>query len=380
MYEPSYWEKESVFKNIDVCIIGSGIVGLNAAIHLKTSIPSLHVAVVERSFIPYGASTRNAGFACFGSMTELLDDLEKESENEVFERVKQRWNGLNKLRKLIGDNSLDYEPLGGYEVFTEDDTSNFNRCGEKISHFNSILKEITNCEDTYSDADERIERFGFKGVKHLILNRCEGQINTGKMMHTLVEFAQRNGVSIINGLGVSEIKNNGSSVAVLCENGFSFHAKRLRVANNGFADKLIPGIAVVPARAQVLITKPVDDLKIRGSFHYDKGYYYFRNVGDRILFGGGRNLNFQGETTMEFGITLEIQQRLESLLKDMILPGQKFEIDMRWSGIMGLGSSKSTILRKVDGNIFCAVRMGGMGVAIGSLVGEQGADMVLQSL
>ena len=37
-------------------------------------------------------------------------------------------------------------------------------------------------------------------------------------------------------------------------------------------------------------------------------------------------------------------------------------------------------IKKVEENIFCAVRMGGMGVAIGSLVGEDAAEMVSRSL
>jgi len=380
MYEPSYWEMDSVFKNIDVCVIGSGIVGLNAAIHLKTSRPSLHVVVVERSFLPYGASTRNAGFACFGSMTELMDDLEKESENEVFSRVELRWKGLNKLRKLLGDSCLDYEPLGGYEVFTDADSDSYEKCSSKLEHFNKLMKNITGQSETYAVADDHINNFGFNGVSHLIQNKHEGQINTGKMMHALVDMAREKGVCLINGLGINEIKNGDNEVLLNCENGFDFTAKRLLVANNGFVQKLLPELAVTPARAQVLITQPVEGLKVKGSFHYEKGYYYFRNVEDRILFGGGRNLDFVGETTTEFGITGKIQQRLEELLRSVILPDKKFEIDMRWSGIMGTGSSKSTILKKVNGNIYCAVRMGGMGVAIGSVVGEQGAELILQSL
>jgi gamma-glutamylputrescine oxidase len=53
---------------------------------------------------------------------------------------------------------------------------------------------------------------------------------------------------------------------------------------------------------------------------------------------------------------------------------------MRWSGIMGIGPSKSPVIQQVNENVFCAVRMGGMGVAIGSLVGESGAEMVLKTL
>jgi hypothetical protein len=38
-------------------------------------------------------------------------------------------------------------------------------------------------------------------------------------------------------------------------------------------------------------------------FHLEKGYYYFRNINDRILLGGGRNLDFEGETTTSHDTT-----------------------------------------------------------------------------
>ncbi|MEG2101061.1 MAG: FAD-dependent oxidoreductase, partial [Flavobacterium sp.] len=108
----------------------------------------------------------------------------------------------------------------------------------------------------------------------------------------------------------------------------------------------------------------------------DRGYYYFRNIDDRILLGGGRNLDFEGETTTEFGQTKIIQNKLEELLKNVILPNQDFKIAHRWSGIMGVGNSKSSVVAQLSENVFCGVRLGGMGVAIGSLIGTELADLI----
>jgi glycine/D-amino acid oxidase-like deaminating enzyme len=108
----------------------------------------------------------------------------------------------------------------------------------------------------------------------------------------------------------------------------------------------------------------------------DKGYYYFRNFENRILFGGGRNLDFEGETTTELNQTKKIQNRLEELLKEVILPNTDYKIAHRWSGIMGLGSAKKPIVEQLSGHVYCGVRLGGMGVAIGSLIGQELADLV----
>ncbi len=75
-------------------------------------------------------------------------------------------------------------------------------------------------------------------------------------------------------------------------------------------------------------------------------------------------------------MTEQIQSAIEKLLKEIILQGVEYKIEQRWSGIMGLGESKSPIIQEVKPNIYCAVRLGGMGVALGYLVGKEVADLV----
>ncbi len=86
--------------------------------------------------------------------------------------------------------------------------------------------------------------------------------------------------------------------------------------------------------------------------------------------GGGRNLDIKNETTTDFELNSTIQNYLTDFLKHTILPNQLFEIDQRWTGIMGIGNEKMPIIKSMSNNVVCAVRMGGMGVAIGSLVGQ----------
>jgi glycine/D-amino acid oxidase-like deaminating enzyme len=63
-------------------------------------------------------------------------------------------------------------------------------------------------------------------------------------------------------------------------------------------------------------------------------------------------------------------------LKEEILPGQAVEIDYEWSGIMCVGAEKKPIIRSLNKNVHAGVRMGGMGVAIGSAVGEALSKLV----
>jgi glycine/D-amino acid oxidase-like deaminating enzyme len=375
-YELSYWEQESFFKNIDVAVIGSGIVGLAAAIHLKMLEPNSRVAILERGTLPTGASTRNAGFACFGSMTELLDDLTHMPEDAVLGVVEKRWTGLQRLRALVGDDNLDFQQLGGYELFNEHETIIFQQCVERIPDFNDKIGRITGQKEVYKVADEQLSSLGFSGIEHLILNQPEGQVHTGKMMAALLRIARGKGVEIFNGLGIQQLVDGSDGVELATTFGWTLRVPRVLVAVNGFARQLLPHLDLYPARNQVLLTKPIPELRIKGCFHYDRGYFYFRNIDGRVLLGGGRNLDFETEKTPEFGSNSLIRSALEKLLHEVICPGQPVEIESWWTGIMGLGPVKQPIIERVSQHVVVAVRLSGMGVAIGTLVGQEGAALL----
>ena len=367
----SYWEIKNWFANVDYTVVGSGIVGLHASLRLRERFPNSKIIVLEKGILPQGASTKNAGFACFGSLSEIIDDLKFHSEEEVINLIKKRWEGLKLLRTRIGDEKLDFKPFGGYELFLKEHESDYLECINKLPLINEILKPLFKA-DVYS---KEIDRFGFNGIfESVIFNPFEGQIDTGNTMQELLKQAAANDILILNQQKVTSFNDNGTNVEVALGD-FSFKTQKLLFATNGFASELTKG-DVKPARAQVLITQPIPNLHLKGTFHFDKGYYYFRNFGDRILFGGGRNLDFQGEATDEFGETQLIQNHLEKLLKEVILPNQDFTIDHRWSGIMGLGASKNPIVEPISNNVYCGVRLGGMGVAIGSLIGTELADLI----
>ena len=61
---------------------------------------------------------------------------------------------------------------------------------------------------------------------------------------------------------------------------------------------LLPNIGITagitPARGQIIVTEPIDDLPWTGCHHFDEGFYYFRNIGNRVLLGGARNQDFDG--------------------------------------------------------------------------------------
>lgn len=369
----SYWEASSFLNNIDDLIIGGGIVGISTALELKKNSPERNIVVVERDPFSAGASTKNAGFACFGSASELIDDLQVMPEDEVFILVKRRYAGLLNLQNLLGKESMDYLPCGGIELFRKGDEELFDLCLSKLDYLNEQLEKTLGFRP-YSRMEVLPNFEGHKKFIGGIFNSHEGSINSGKMMLALIAKAQAAGVRFINGLNILNVAQKSNSVSVEWD-GYSNEVERVFVCVNGFARTLMPELDVRPARNQVVVTSELSKPIPAGTFHVDKGYIYFRPIGNRLLIGGFRNTDLTNEETDEFGLSESIQTNIKQFIDDYLLPQNSYSLEYRWSGIMGLGPTKTTIVKRHSNNIFIGVRMGGMGVAIGTLVGKELSEL-----
>ncbi|MEN9339963.1 MAG: hypothetical protein RIQ62_1275 [Bacteroidota bacterium] len=373
----SVWERNSLLQ-ADHVVIGAGIVGLCTAYYLKQRFPAQRVLVLERGCIPAGASTRNAGFACMGSASELLDDLQDRSEEDMLALFLFRKQGLERLRQLLGDDQIGYQAKGSYELIMPQD---LEVLGE-LPYLNKVISELIGNEP-FSIDNESISRSKFSptNVLAMIRNHCEAQIDTGMMMRSLKEKVMRSGIEVLGGCIVQSIEEYPHQVEIICrqlgaESLFRFVAADVCVCTNAFTLDLIKGLDIVPGRGQVLLTKPIPNLPFQGIYHFDKGYYYFREYQGAVLFGGGRNKDFETERTSNEGLNPLIQADLIEKLKEIILPGRDFEIDLQWSGIMAFGATKEPIVLAHSSRIFLGVRMGGMGIAIGSEVGFRLASLI----
>ncbi|WP_462248770.1 NAD(P)/FAD-dependent oxidoreductase [Ekhidna sp.] len=367
----SLWEKQS-FLSPDILIIGAGITGLSAAATLKEQSPDLEIAVLERGVLPSGASTKNAGFACFGSVSELINDIEDLGEEGMLGLVEKRWDGLQKTCQRLGRANIDIQVKSGYElVFNNTDIL------DQIDHVNTILQPFFQTE-VFKTSDSKIQEFGFNNTSHLIENHLEGQLDTGKLVSTLWKYCAEIGIQIYTGCEVLKINEESDFVTVECKS-LSFRSRKVGICTNAFTKNIVnKQLDIAPGRGIVMCIQPEQSLNFEGTFHYEEGYYYFRDYYGKLLFGGGRNLVIHEETTTEFGINKKIKEKLLSDLEEIILPDQKFQIELEWSGIMAFGENKEPIIEVISEKIVQGVRLGGMGVAIGSLVGEEVAELLLK--
>ncbi|HVX51027.1 MAG TPA: FAD-binding oxidoreductase [Chitinophagaceae bacterium] len=373
----SVWEREVYYNHKQVVIVGAGLAGLWSAIELKRRNSQLKILMLEKGVIPGGASTRNAGFACFGSPTELLHDAGTIGAENMLTITEMRYKGINKIRSFFGDKAIEFDPCYGYELL-DDKYNNAGELDDKLAWLNKQLQLITGQEQTFLRDNKKLKQFNFNNLKNLIENKLEGGLHSGKLVQLLTRYARDRGVEIMTGMEVKGYTKSGNIVHVHVSNNEDITCDKLLISINGFTSNLIKNTPITPARGQVLLTAPIPSLPFSGTFHADEGFYYFRNLGDRVLLGGARNKAFQEEATTQEGITTLIQSELEQFLKEKILPGRLFTIENRWSGIMGFTSSKQPVAEEVEPGIFMLIACNGMGVALTPVMAEKMATLMLE--
>jgi glycine/D-amino acid oxidase-like deaminating enzyme len=375
----SYWEKTALLDR-EVVIVGGGLVGLSTACSLLEQRPGLDVLVVDRGALPAGASTRSAGFACFGSPSEIAADVDAEGPEPARALVAERWLGLQRLRARFTDAEIRYEACGSHDLLRPEQRGVLERLGA----LNDLLRPVLGGDAFRAAPPDSLARFGFprERVAALVAIPAEGALHPGFLMRALLARAQRLGAEVLHGVEVEALEEGPNAVEVRVHHAplgerFGFRAGQVGVCLNAFARRLLPELDVVPGRGQVLVTEPVADLPFRGTFHRDEGDLYFRTIDGRVLLGGGRHSDVAGETTDRLETTAAIQTLLERFLAEVVLPGRSVRIEHRWAGIMAFGRERAPILERVSPRTCVGVRMSGMGVAIGSRVGDRLADLLL---
>lgn len=378
MRQISVWEQESFFAPQDVVIVGSGLVGLWSALYLKKKHPKLKVALIDSGDIPTGASTRNAGFACFGSLSEVVYDAKTMGTEKMLSLVEMRYKGLERIRKHFSKGVIGFELCGGYELYDQRNSCSSEELIQQIDYINSLVRPITGEKKTYRLADDEAAHFGFGHTRHLVGTRLEGSLHSGKLVQALLHEVQGMGVQVFSATKLRSFSPGEKYITLQTSLPVEIRTKQLLLCTNAFTKELLPEADIVPARGQILVTTPIEALPWEGTFHSDEGFYYFRNLGKRVLLGGARNKAFDEERTTELHTSDLIQSELERYLDEVVLPQFKgrYTIENRWSGIMAMGSEKMPIVKEVQPNVFCAVRMSGMGVALAPVVAKQVAEMM----
>ena len=384
----SYWEARTWLEDLDVLVVGAGIVGMSAALHARALHPGARIAVVDRSPFTDGGSTRNAGFACFGSPEELAQDREVLGDAAAADLVRTRLEGLGLLRNLLGDQHIGFDQTGSHALLRP------GRPVPDLASLNAWLAPVTGLGQTFVAPAHPPRGIAPELTAHATFSPLEGLIDTGRMVARFRSLLAAADIPVLHGLAATDLGcTPGPSPRpriVLHRSppppqpqpqprpqpdSLPLSPASVVLATNAFASQLIPGLDVAPAANRVLVTAPLPACPLRGTFHVDAGYLYFREVHGRVLIGGGRHFPEAADDAAGDAV----RQRLIEELGMWVPAARGATIEYDWTGLLGVGAARVPIVRtapEVAPGVIVAVRMGGMGVAIGTAVGKAAAELV----
>lgn len=359
----------------DLLIVGGGFTGLSAAHFAHISNPSLRIAVVDQQ--SYGqsmASTRNAGFACFGSPTEILSDIQNEGIEQAMARVKLRCQGIQLWLEMFSARDFDYTPDGGLEVFHSTESSIYEKTLDKLSLLNSELERHIGRKEVFSPShginDSLCYGIGIAG---------EAGLHPGKLHACLLTSLQSKPIAFLNGIAIPPLKHwiKKKDVWHIPTTSGWIISEFVLLANNAGLSQLSEN--TVPGRGQVILTEPFDHGLPSGTYHAREGYMYFRTLGDRILLGGGRDAFRQQEETLNTTGTKEVKHYLEDYLTTHICPGRQVSVAEHWAGVMAFTKNqrKELLSKFLENKVLTVGRMGGMGVAIAPRAAQDAVHQLL---
>ena len=351
--------------NCDVLVVGAGIVGLAAALELRFLSDQTQITVIDRSPFADGGSSRNAGFACFGPPRELLEDIASYGEAAMCENVGRRLRGLERLRRILGDDTIGYEASGSLEVAMPDDSRPATTPAE-IERLNALLAGVTGLPKTFVDAG-RMDGISEEALS-VWQSPLEGMLQTNQLILELERRAAEAGIVVRRGLDVTALRLGERPELDLLpafspvESTFTVSPPTVLVAVNGMMGRLLATADVARQPNRVVVTAPIEGALPDCPIHAEGGYLYTRPLeGRRMLVGGGRHWGDLPDA--------EREARLMEWLSRVVPAARGAEIEMAWTGMLGIGSDCTPRVECLGGGTFGAWRMGGIGVATGMAVG-----------
>jgi glycine/D-amino acid oxidase-like deaminating enzyme len=211
----------------------------------------------------------------------------------------------------------------------------------------------------------------------------EGQVHPMLLVDSLKRYATNLGIQLLNGFPVDSLGSADADLQeIYLDNQLIIKSKNIIICTNALTNTLLPSPQVIPQRGQVLVSAPIPGgipERLKGNFHGDAGYLYYRNLGnDRLLLGGARNLDFQGEQTDRWAENPAITQHLtDYALQVLGLKAEGLVWEQAWSGTMGFTPSGVPHLQALGTHRWLVAGMNGMGMALGPEMGRRVARWAL---
>jgi gamma-glutamylputrescine oxidase len=351
----------------DVCIVGGGISGLSAALHLRAR--GYGVALLEGAHLGYGGSGRSGGQSIFGYACEMttLEKLVGEADARRMWQISVE--GLELQRELIARHAIDCDYSPGHMIV-----------GLKRRHDELLRAEVEHLARKYGYHSLRfIERDELRGILASerytsgLYDSNGGHLHSYRYTLGLGRAAAEAGVALFEGSRVLrlDVAQHATRNHVIHTAEGSVQAPHLLVAGGALLGRLVPQLArkLLPIGTYIVTTEPLGErassLIRNGAAVADMNWIldYFRVLKDtRLLFGG--RVSYSGIDPFDSARVLG--RRIRAVFPQLA----DVRVDHAWGGYIDITTNRAPHFGRLGPNAYYIQGLSGHGMVISGIAGK----------
>lgn len=358
--------------NVDVAVVGAGLTGLSAALHLARK--GATVAVFERETVAFGASGRNGGMATPGLSIGFRDAISRYGFPTASALYRTYNDAIDTIEKLVADEGIacDFARTGKMNLAAK--SAHYD--GLRKTH--EVLAERLGHETQMVPKAELRSEIGSDHYHGAMIDPTGAGLHVGKFTKGLAQAAARAGALIHEKAPVEQVQRLGGGRHDVVTPRGTVRADQVLVATSGYTGRPFRWLQlrIAPVGSFIIVTEPLgkeicDQLLPNRRMASDSRnlLYYFRITPDhRLLFGGRARFAMSNpQSDQKSGRILK--KAMVSVFPQLA----DARVDYCWGGLVDMTMDRMVHAGEHDG-LFYSLGYSGHGVQMATYMGKQMAE------